>query len=364
MAIARWTRRGCPDRLLPLATFHPATLMAGRQLFRRRGCRMVAVVTSLVMVFAVSAVAFADANSPPSQSTTRRDVWRESLIGPLETERWTPLSIDEFFTDGWDRPYDSVDHTSPRQTWINSADGAFYRLAVISGAWAQDTPSAVESANGSFFLFTPLNRRFEIGWFLPFTVISPDPQSPATAATRGTGDLTVAPRFLLAEDKTYSLTANCYVRCPTGSVETGNGVASLSPDLEFWTNPTGRWVLRGGVGVTVPTNLTAASIPPLEANPWSGFNLTPGPFTSFDGRLAGGYYLTPADAPVLKHLCATLATNFHTSLSGGSATYFSITPGMRTGIGRDWYLLAGLEVPLVGPLPFSNQAIAQAIKNF
>ena len=45
-------------------------------------------------------------------------------------------------------------------------------------------------------------------------------------------------------------------------------------------------------------------------------------------------------------------------------TYFSVTPGMRTGVSRDWYLLAGFEVPLVGPLPFSNQAIVQLIKNF
>jgi hypothetical protein len=338
--------------------------MAGYQpTFRRRLTPVAAAATWAAFLLAVGCeTATADATFPVPE--TRRELWRESLIGPLDTERWTPLRLAEFFSDGWDRPYDSVDHTSPRQTWINSADGAFYRLAVISGAWAQGTSDVVDTANGSVFLFTPLNRRFEVGWFLPFSLISPDPRSPATAATRGTGDLTVAPRFLLAEDKEYSVTANCYIRCPTGSAETGNGVTSLSPDVEFWMNPTGRWVLRGGAGVTIPTNLTAASTPLLEANPWTGFNMTPGPFSSFDGRLAGGLYLTPADAPVFKHLCATVATNFHTCLSGGNSTYFSITPGMRTGIGRDWYLLAGLEVPLVGPLPFANQAIVQAIKNF
>lgn len=295
---------------------------------------------------------------------TRLELWRESVFGSLDTECWTPLGIEDFFSDGWDRPYDSVDHTNPRQTWINSADGAFYRLAVISGAWAQGNRDVVDTANGSVFLFTPFNRRFEVGWFLPFTLIAPDPRSPATASARGTGDLTVAPRFLLIEEKEYSLTANCYVRCPTGSTLTGNGVASLSPDVEFWANPTGRWVVRGGVGVTVPTNLTPASQPLLEVNPWTGFNLSPGPFSSFDARWAGGIYLTPSDAPVFKHLCATLATNLHTRLSGGSTTSFSVTPGMRTGVGGDWYLLAGLEVPLVGPLPFTNQVIVQAIRNF
>ena len=68
--------------------------------------------------------------------------------------------------------------------------------------------------------------------------------SPVTKTFRGTGDLTVAPRFLLAEDKEFSFTANCYIRCRTGSVLTGNGVTSLSPDIEFWINPTGKWILR------------------------------------------------------------------------------------------------------------------------
>lgn len=316
-----------------------------------------------LVAFVWPRLCFSDAPHCPLPET-RPELWRESLVGPLDPACWTPLGVTEFLQTGWDRPYDSIDHDVPRQTWINSTDGAFYRLAVLSGTWAEGTPEVSDTANGSLFLFTPLNRRFEIGWFLPFRLIAPAPSAPAVDTTRGTGDLTVAGRFLLAEDKAYSVTANCYVRCPTGTPETGNGVASLSPDLEFWANPLGKWVVRGGIGVTVPTNLTAASLPLLEANPWTGFNLSPGPFTSLDARFAAGYYITSADAPAFKHLCGTFATNFHTQVSGGTMSYFSITPGMRTGIGRDWYLLAGFEVPLVGPLPFANQTIVQAIKNF
>ena len=71
-----------------------------------------------------------------------------------------------------------------------------------------------------------------------------------------------------------------------------------------------------------------------------------------------------ADATYLGDLCFTLATNFHTRLSGGNTSYFSMTPGFRFGIGHEWYLLGGFEVPTIGPLPFRNQAIFQAIKNF
>lgn len=178
-----------------------------------------------------------------------------------------PFLFSEFLSDWWESPYDSILHHTPRQTWSKSADGAFYRLAVLSCSWAQGTPEVADTANGGVFLFTPLNRRFEIGWFLPFSAIAHDALSPTSERFRGTGDLTVAPRFLLAEDKKYSSTANCYIRFPTGSVLTGNGVTSLSPDIEFWLDPTDKWILRGGVGLTVSTNLTAGSAPLLEVNP-------------------------------------------------------------------------------------------------
>ncbi len=291
-------------------------------------------------------------------------VWLESLIGPLETEKWTPLEWSTLFHDGWDKPYDSVDHQLPRQTWINSADGAFYRLGVLSGSWAQGTAGTPDTSNGSLFLFTPLSRRFELGWFLPFSVTSPNTLGPPEATVRGVGDLTVAPRFMLAEEKHFSVTANLYVRCPTGNGTTGNGATSLSPDIEFWINPITRWIVRGAIGVTVPINLTSANTPLLLANPWTGFNASPSAFSSIDARLAAGYYLTSGDAPVFKHLCATVASNIHARTHGGNDTYFSLTPGFRFGVGNDWYLLGGIEVPVVGPLPFANQIIVQAIKNF
>ena len=44
------------------------------------------------------------------------------------------------------------------------------------------------------------------------------------------------------------------VRTPTGSQLNGNGVDSLSPHYQFWYNPYGNWAVRGGTGVTIPTN--------------------------------------------------------------------------------------------------------------
>lgn len=288
----------------------------------------------------------------------------ESFFGPLRPDTWRPLGLRALRTEGWDEPYAPAPGDAPRQTWVGSADGAFYRLYVASFSFAPMSGGGT-AYNGTAILFSPLSRRFELGWFVPFVASAPDASRPPGAGNwTDFGDLTIAPRVLLAEDRRYTLTSNLFARIPTGDARNGNGAASLSPDLEFWVNPVGGWVVRGGLGVTVPTNYTFPSAALQRANPWTGFNASPAPFTSFDARLAVGRYLTPADARHFKSFVCYAATNFHTELSGGNATYLSITPGFRFGLGGDWYALGGLEVPLIGGMPFDTQTTFQLIKNF
>jgi hypothetical protein len=316
-------------------------------------------------LFAEQAIATGSSVEDESQDSgfrSFRNVVEESLVGRLRSDLWRPLAADDFFIDGWDEQYAPVPHDTPRQTWINNADGAFYRLYVFSFSDMINIPGA-ESGNGfngSFFLFTPLNRRFEIGWFIPWATASPSEQW----SFGRFGDLTIAPRFLLEESKTLTVTANLYIRAPTGDPINGNGVTSFSPDIEFWANPVDRWVVRGAAGFTAPLGYSGKKATLLAANPWSGFNANPGAFNSFDSRLAIGKYITPADAPRFSDLVLELSANLHTQLGGGAATYFSLTPGFRFGIGQDYYLLGGVEVPMVGQLPFTAQPIFQLIKNF
>ncbi|WP_435021420.1 transporter [Tundrisphaera sp. TA3] len=312
---------------------------------------------------------------PPAAGPVPADVaeWRprsfaevvgESLLDPLRPEAWRPLGIGSLLTEGWDEPYAPAPGDAPRQTWVGSADGAFYRLYVASYSFAP-IPGGGTAYNGTAILFSPLSRRFELGWFVPFVTSAPDAARPAGGPNwTDFGDLTIAPRILLAEDRRYTVTSNLFVRLPTGDGRNGNGAASLSPDVEFWANPFERWVVRGGAGVTVPTNYTPASSALQRSNPWTGFNASPSSFTTFDARLAVGHYLTSGDARFFKSFVYYAAANLHTELSGGDATYLSITPGFRFGVGGDWYFLGGLEVPLVGGMPFDTQTTFQLIKNF
>lgn len=305
----------------------------------------------------------------PRVRLTIGQLFGESLFGPLRPGGWRPLGLGDLFSEGWDEPYapapNPAGEGAPRQTWIGNADGAFYRLFVVSATYAKGKAGDANGYNGSFFLFSPLNRRFEVGWFVPFVNSALDSSAPGTNRYwTDAGDLTIAPRFLLAEDRRYTITSNLFVRVPTGSVRNGNGAASLSPDVEFWFDPGQRRVLRGGLGVTVPTNETPARRPILALGPFTGFNASPSALTSFDARLAYGRYITPADAPIFPDFVYSLSANLHAPLSGGRLTYLSLTPACRFGVGNNWYLLGGVEVPLVGPLPFQTSTTIQLIKNF
>lgn len=290
-----------------------------------------------------------------------------SALGRVDARDWRPLGLGNLL-EGWDEPYAPVpadEGVAPRQTWINSTDGPFFRLFAFYFAYLNGIHNNRTSYQGQLFLFTPLSRRLEIGWFLPFADATPNLLNPGGIPyTTRVGDLTIEPRILLAEDRRYTVTTNLYVRLPTGSIRNGQGVASLSPDIEFWTNPIPHWVIRGAAGVTIPTNETAARVPYLDLSPFSGFNTTPGPFSSFDARLAIGKYLTPPDARIFPNFVAYVSSNFHTEISGGNATFLSLTPGFRFGLGNRWYFLGGLDVPVVGPLPFHTEAIFLIMKNY
>ncbi|MBS0266103.1 MAG: hypothetical protein JSS02_29500 [Planctomycetes bacterium] len=211
----------------------------------------------------------------------------QSLVCPLHPDLWHPLSVDTLFSEGWDEQYTPAPHDTPHQTWINSADGGFYRLYVMSFAYAANVPGPNNShaTNTELFLFTPLNRRLEIGWFLPLVESTPS----VTGQQANWGDLTVAPRLLLNEQKNFTTTANLFIRTPTGNAINGSSVTSFSPDIEaWWTEPEQHWVVRGALGVTLPIKYSGPKAELLAANPWTGFNASPGAFNSFDARLAIG----------------------------------------------------------------------------
>jgi hypothetical protein len=63
-------------------------------------------------------------------------------------------------------------------------------------------------------------------------------------------------------------------------------------------------------------------------------------------QLAIGQTLTGHDVHLFGDFTYYLSAVVNTPLSNGDQTSVTLTPGLRTHVGNDWYFLAGLPVPV------------------
>ena len=137
--------------------------------------------------------------------------------------------------------------------------------------------------------------------------------------------MSFTPRVLLHETKDFSLTSEMAIVTPTGTPPLAGKTTTLIPTIGFWNNFAGTWVLRGGLGLAIPMN-------------GSGDNLI--------SQLAIGQTLTGHDVRFFGDFTYYLSTVVSTPLGNGNQTSVTLTPGMRTHLGNNWYFLAGLPTPV------------------
>jgi hypothetical protein len=281
-----------------------------------------------------------------AEKTGCADTIVQSLAGDVyaEPSRWHQLDLGTFFTVGWDEPWASPpagEGGAPRQGWLNTFDGDFYRLAI--GTYGYSHGDNGEQHTGTFTAYLPLNQRFELRADLPGV---------SKGDSLGAGDDVFWTRFLLSESKSVTQSFNVGFRTPTGDTDIGNGVAAIIPQYEFWTNFWQGLVVRGGVGAQAPYG--HQSIRELNAR------------TLFLGDLGLGYYFTPHDMTPIGDLVWHVTTNLSYAMDdrGPNTTTVTFTPGFRTHVGRDWYVLGGVEVPATHPEPFDYQVLAGLMKVF
>jgi hypothetical protein len=267
------------------------------------------------------------------------DTIAESVFGQPDPNTWRPLSISTFLSEGWLEawvPSPNGSGGAPRQGWINAMDGNIYRLWFFTFAQAFNSGPKGNAYLGSYTLLTPLNRRLELIINVPFVLRNNavsglpivDPNNPAKTTTKshnGFGDVSFTPRFLLHETKDFSLTAEMAVLTPTGTQPLAGNTTTLVPAFGFWNNPVGGWAIRGGLGLGIPMN-------------GSGDYLV--------SQFAIGNTFTDHNVPLFGDFTCYLSAVVNTPLGGASPTSMTLTPGMRSHLGNDWYFLAGLPVPV------------------
>ena len=88
---------------------------------------------------------------------------------------------------------------------------------------------------------------------------------------------------------------------------------------------------------------------------------------SFTANFAFGYYFTPHDLTPIGDLVFYLSTNLVQTIDNHntrSTNTVSLTPGFRTHLGRDWYFLGSVEVPVAQVKPFDYQVLGAIMKVF
>jgi hypothetical protein len=278
------------------------------------------------------------------------EILSKSLWGkqPDPERTWTPLSAGTFFSDGWNEPWNAPPGTatggSLRQGWIGTNDAFFNRMGVGIYSYTKGAHGGPDEQVGSLLFENPITRRWMVGVQVPFV---DSLQSNGGPTTTNFGDVTFVNRFMVVETQDTSISFNFNLRTPTGSSNQSNDRTALSPFMAYYFDVVNGVSIRGSTGVDIPVDNKQSGNDPV-----------------FFQRLAIGQTVTPHDVPLLGDFTYYLAGTFQQSLGNDGGSYFSLTPGIRTHLGNNWFLLAGVEVPLNGPRAFDQRFIGVLVKGY
>lgn len=277
----------------------------------------------------VALAAFAAAGFAPLSAAQAQDA-----APPTE---WTPLTGD--FSDIGDPwiPVPNGSSGAPRQGWLATADGFFTREAHLAYSYLDGDGFDAHEVLARFH--HPLSRRLWVGVELPFyRSVSVD----GFGSRSGVGDATITTQVMLAETRNLSLNAGVGFQVPIGDNDIGGGVFAAQPQLNLWTDLGSGFSFRGRVAYAFPDS---------------------GVSESFRLNAAIGQTVTPHDAAPFGDLTWYVSGNLSEPSNG--PTFLSITPGMRTHVGGNLFLLAGIEIPVVNrSQSYNERFIVQLVQGF
>jgi hypothetical protein len=283
-----------------------------------------------------------NANCPGPDEHGLFEAIRGSIFGHYDSSCHTPLGLGNF-SEGWLDPFIPVGAGSSgalRGGWVNAPAGFFRREFDQLYSYTQGHHNAPDEHIGESLLFLPLSRRLEGSIFVPY-VDSLDPGSTSF------GDIFVAARVMLIENKDLGVTSGMTVRTPTGNKYTNNGRTDLDPFAEVWADIGNAWQVRGGLDVDVPVDRNA--LPGLP-----------------DAVLTVSLAVGKTFQSPLGEFTPYLATNFHETFNRGNIedrAEYDLTPGLRVQLTKgeilNTFLVWGITIPVTGPRPFdtNNQFI-------
>jgi hypothetical protein len=248
--------------------------------------------------------------------------------------KWTPLGSEPFGTEllGKWIPVPNGEGGAPRQGWLGTADGFFTREVHLAYTYVDAPGDDLHQGLARFHY--PFTRRLWAGLEVPFYQ--------DRGGDSDFGDITLNTQVMLAETRNLSLNAGVGWRLPTGSASFGNDIFAAQPQLNLFTDIGSGFSFRGRVAYEFP-----------DSNAPESFIL--------NGAI--GQTVTDHDRAPLGDLTWYVASTWREFQDG--PTFVSITPGMRTHLGGNLFLLAGIEIPLANAGDFFREGFTvQLVKGF
>lgn len=255
---------------------------------------------------------------------------------PAPATEWTPLNFQNFGAELGEKwiPVPNGDSGAPRQGWLATADGFFTREVHLAANYTSQAGPDSWGVLGRFHY--PFTRRLWAGIEVPFYQ--------DTGRSGGFGDVTLTTQVMLAEKRNLSINAGVGWRLPTGSIRQGNNVFAAQPQVNIWTDVGHGISLRGRVAY----EFASRNVP-----------------DSFVLNAAIGQTVTPHSRAPFGDLTWYVSANWREPINNGGRTFVSITPGMRTHLGNNLFLLAGVEFPVTNQAnSFSERYILQLVQGF
>lgn len=247
---------------------------------------------------------------------------------------WTPLGSEPFGKELFAKwvPVPNGDSGAPRQGWLGTADGFFTREVHLAYTYVDADGDDLHQGLARFHF--PFTRRLWAGLEVPFYQNS--------GGDSDFGDITLNTQLMLVEKRNISLNAGVGWRLPTGSDSFGNGVFAAQPQLNLFTDVGGGFSFRGRVAYDFPDS---------------------GAPESFILNGAIGQTVTDHDKAPLGDLTWYVASTWREFSNG--PTFVSVTPGVRTHLGGNLFLLAGIEIPLTNTSQFFKEGFTvQLVQGF
>ena len=262
------------------------------------------------------------------------------------------LTLSNFFSEGWkfgqwEEPEQEPDQ-APRFRLLKIPATVFEREIRMNYSFTNNGDGGdFDEHEWEFEFEMPVSRRLLLE--VEPKIISLSPNDGDT--TSGFGDTSLITRIMLLETRNTTLLSLLETTLPTGDEDRGlgSGLTMISPGIGLWRDLGSRYALHGFFGLDLPV----------------GGKDDDDPDTTVVYGTAITKTVTPKDTPFFGNL--TFFVEFNGSSDIGSdddTTVVSVLPGARWNLGRDFWLMPGVEFPITGRDEFDTRIWFSVLKDF